>query len=197
VHTHSRTRAGLLLGALGILGMAGCLGEPELEDRWTRLDIVSSNLTGGERVAVGDSVAVNVRTAITYRSIITGFLVVELRASSQIGPGQVTLDEEAERIDMAHDIDRLLAGSVTAGRATRAITGWDHLIQELNLTFTGRVPASVDSTGAAPTGFFFVSYLAEGEEIELEDGSDSLVVTPFVSDDMEILPIGLELEVMP
>jgi hypothetical protein len=184
-------------GALAVAAAAGCLGEPEIEDRWTRLDVLSSNVSAGTARAVGDSVPVSLRTAITYRQILTGFLVVELRASGAMDAGDVEIDPEAPRLDMAHDIDALLASSVTAGRATRAVTGWDHLIQEVGLSFTGRVPASADSGGAAPVGLFLLAYLAEGEEIELEDGSDSLVVTPFPSDEYQILPVGFELEVTP
>lgn len=193
--TKARLRAGTLVGALAAISLAGCLGEPEIEDRWTRLDIISTNLVAGRQVSPGESIPVNVRAAVTYRSIITGFYVVELRASSTYDAGDVEIDPDAPRLEMAQQIDSLLANSVTAGRATRAVTGWDHLIQEIDFSFTGSVPAMAGSTGTS--GLFFVTYLADGEEIELEDGSDSLVVTPFGSSDYQILPMGLELEVMP
>jgi hypothetical protein len=57
-----------------------------------------------------------------------------------------------------------------------------------------RVPSAIDSSGA-PIGVFLISYLGAGEEVELEDGRDSLIVTPFPFRDYAILPIGLELDV--
>jgi hypothetical protein len=179
---------------LAIVALGGCLGEPEIEDRWTRLDVRGSSLAPGEVLAPGTNVSVNVQTAITYRAIVTGFVVTELRASPGITAADVGLRPDAPRLNMAQDIDRILANSVTMGRATRAITGWDHLIQEVNLSFTGVVPAASDSAGN-PIGLFLISYLGEGEEIEQQDGSDSLIVTPFPSTEYEILPVGLELVV--
>jgi hypothetical protein len=74
------------------------------------------------------------------------------------------------------------------------VTGWTHLIQEVDLEFDAAVPAATDSSGAYLSAFL-VTYLGEADEIELEDGSDSLVVTPFDIDEMEVLPIGMELTV--
>ena len=93
---------------------------------------------------------------------------------------------------MAYDIDRILANSVTLGRATRAVTGWDHLQQELDLTFTGATPASGDTSAA---GLFLLCYMGAGDEVERQDGSDTLIVTPFISGQVHLLPIGMELAV--
>jgi hypothetical protein len=182
------------LTALG-LGMAvtGCLGKPEIEDRWTRIDIAESSVAPYQIVAAGSSQPITVRAAVTYRSILTGFAVAELRAST-ISPASVEVEPKAVRTRMADDIDRILANSVTLGRATRAVTGWDHLIQHIDFTFDGNIPAYADSS-SSPTGLFLVCYLGEGDEIEREDGSDSLIVTPFNSTQYQILPVGMELNV--
>lgn len=179
-----------MAGAL--LGLTGCLGEPKIEDRWTRLDLESVNLTPYQAMPVGSAPSVAVRAAITYRSIVTGFVVAELRASSTITPAEVTVHPDASRLGMARDIDRILANSVTLGRATRAITGWDHLVQRVDLSFTGSVPAALDTSGAAPGSLFLICYLGSGEEVERFNDSDTLIVTPFDSMQYEILPVGME-----
>jgi hypothetical protein len=177
--------------------LSGCdaFDEPTIEDRWTRLDFAASNVTPGQIVPAGGNVQVNVNAAITYRSILTGFVVAEMRASSTVTPDMVSLHPDAPRELMAAQIDSLLTNSVSVGRATRAVTGWDHLIQHIDLTFTGS--AVRDTSGAAPAGLFVICYLGSGDEIELENGEDSLVVTPFPSAQYEILPVGLELSVGP
>jgi hypothetical protein len=179
--------------ALSAVLLGGCLGAPEIEDRWTRIDFESASLAPGQALPAGSAQAVNVRAAITYRRIVTGFAVAELRASSTVGTGSVEIHPDAEREPMASAIDYVLQNSVTVGRATRAVTGWDHLIQTIDFNFTGVAPATLDSTGAPAAGLFLVCYLGQGTEIELADGSDSLVVTPFPSGPFEILPVGLEL----
>jgi hypothetical protein len=101
---------------------------------------------------------------------------------------------------MANDIDRLLATSVSMGRMTRAITGWDHLIQHIDFSFSGLVPGATitDSTGTGPVaGLFLVCYLGSGVRLELPSGADSIVVTPFRSNDAQVLPVGLPLTVTP
>jgi hypothetical protein len=64
----------------------------------------------------------------------------------------------------------------------------------LDLAFTGGAP--IDTSGP-PAGLFLICYLGSGVEIELANGEDSLVVTPFPSAPYEILPVGLELSVGP
>lgn len=181
--------------ALAVLALTGggCLGEPEIEDRWTRIDIESSNVSAWQGLPAGSSQTFSMRTAITYRRIITGFAVAELRAST-VRPTQVPVDPDADREPMAYAIDQILASSVSMGRATRAVTGWDHLIQRIDFSFTGTVPSGVDSTGMPP-GLFLLCYLAEGEEIELPGGADSLVITPFPSGPYQILPVGMPLTI--
>lgn len=133
-------------------------------------------------------------TRVIYRSIITGAVVAELRTSPTLTPADVQLTPDTSREVMADEVARVLANSVTAGRSVQHVTGWHHLIHEFDLSFAGRVPASSDSSVA---GLFLVAYMAETEEIELADGSDSLVVTPLDNDAFEILPVGFSLGMTP
>lgn len=186
-------RGAALLLAVTLLG--GCLGAPKIEDRWTRIDLTGSNITPYQAIAPGSTIPIDVNSAITYRSILTGFAVAELRVSDTITSANVALHPDAEREPMAYDIDRILQNSVTAGRATRAVTGWDHLIQRLDLSFTGSVPATMGTSGAAPVGAFLVVYLGSGVEVERPGQADSVIVTPFNSSQYHILPVGLEFAV--
>jgi len=100
---------------------------------------------------------------------------------------------------MANDMDRLLATSVSMGREARAFTGWDHLIQHMDFAFTGVVPGTVtDSVGTGPTaGLFLVCYLGSGVKVERQDGTDTVIVTPYASSPYQILPVGLSVTVAP
>ena len=180
-----------LLVACAALCASGCLGKPEIEDRWTRIDIASASVAPYQNMVPGAAELISVRAAITYRSILTGFAVAELRVSS-VDPATVVLEPTANRVRMANEIDLILRNSRSVGRATRAVTGWDHLIQHIDFNFVGVTPAVLDSTGA-PAGLFLVCYLGSGVEIERADGTDSLVVTSFASQQYELLPVGLEL----
>ena len=184
----------LLAFTLGSGLLAGCLGTPELEDRWTRVDLLSSNLAAGQTIAPGAVQPVTMSTTITYRSILTGFAVAELRASSATSAASVVLDTDAPREQMALDIDRILATSVSVGRATRAVTGWDHLIEHLDFSFSAVGPAQTDSTGA-PVSLFLLCYMGDGQRVERQGQADTIIVTPFVSTAYRILPVGLELAV--
>ena len=180
----------------GALALAGCidLSEPEIEDRYTRLDIEQSNVVPGQTFTAGVRESITVRAAITYRRIVTGFAVAELRGSSSLTATDVFVHPDAERVRMAADVDRILANSVTLGRATRAVTGWDHLIQTIDFGFSG--VALPDSTGGL-TGLFLVCYLGSGDEVERADGTDTLIVTPLPSLPNQLLPVGMELNVSP
>lgn len=189
-----RSRLGAFVALAGLsLATSGCLGEPEVEDRWTRVDIAGASLTPYQEVQAGSTVPITGQMTVTYRAILTGIAVAELRAST-VAAASVVLSPDADRPPMATDIDRILANSVTLGRATRAVTGWHHLIQRIDFAFDGVVPAMADSNSA---GLFLVCYLGDGEEVERADGSDSLVVTPFDSGTYQILPVGMELGVAP
>ena len=184
-----------LLGLVACCALAaGCLGTPKIEDRWTRLDLEAVTFTPGQPLMPASACSVQVASSITYRKIVTGFAVMELRASSSINGAQVVLAPDAPRMRMAEDIDRILPNSVSLGRVVRPITGWDHLIQRFDLGFTAQLPAATDSSGA-PVSVFLLTYLGSGEEIERPGQSDTVIVTPFVSTQMEILPVGMPVAV--
>jgi hypothetical protein len=187
------------LGTLLALAGTGCLGAPKIEDRWTRVDLRQTNLAVGQSVAAGSTIPVTLGSDITYRRIVTGYAVAELRASTTLTPAQLAMRPDGDRLRMASNIDTLLATSVSMGRMVRAVTGWDHLIQHIDFAFTGVVPSTVtDSTGTGPVaGLFLVCYLGSGVRIELPSGADSIAVTPFRSSPQEILPVGLPLTVTP
>lgn len=198
-----RVRIAVAMLPLALLALAsgGCLGldAPKLEDRWTRVDLQGASLAVGQAVAAGSTIPVLVSSDITYRRIVTGYAVAELRASTTLTPGMLQLRPDGDRLRMANDIDQLLATSVSMGRMTRAITGWDHLIQHIDFSFSGVVPGTVtDSSGTGPVaGLFLVCYLGSGVKLELPSGADSIIVTPFPSNPNQILPVGLPLTVTP
>ena len=172
----------ILFGAAFAALLSGCLSEPEIDERWTLVQFVESAPAPGQ-IRTG-AVPVTVKGRVTYRKILTGFLVAEVRYSPSIAPSSVFLDTEESTLETAETVDDILANSVTVGRATRAVTGFDHLIQEIDLSFTALAPAT--TTG----GYFLLLYLGSGEEVETEEGEDSLVVTPFISTRQEILHTG-------
>lgn len=190
VHSWRRVMA-LVLGSTVV---AGCLGAPEIEDRWTRVDLLSANLAANQTIAPGAVQPVTMATTITYRSILTGFAVAELRASSATTAGSVLLGPDAPREQMALDIDRILQSSVSVGRDVRPVTGWDHLIQHIDFSFNAVGPAATDSTGM-PVSLFMICYMGSGNRVERQGQADTIIVTPFVSTAYRILPVGEELAV--
>jgi hypothetical protein len=185
--------AALLPAALAALVAFGCvLDEPTIDERWTLVEFLSMNPRPEQNVSATQPINVSVKGRITYRRIVTGFLVAEVRYSDTISPQNVALATDEHTLEIAQDVDRILANSVSTGRATRAVTGFDHLMQDLNLNFTAQVPAALTTPGA-PGGLYLVLYMGEGEEIQLQNGTDSLVVTPFVSTNEEILHTGYTL----
>jgi hypothetical protein len=182
--------------ALALLTLTGCLGEPEIDERWTKVEFLSSSPRAEQSSSVGQPIDVSVNGRITYRDIVTGFLVAEVRYADTLSPASVPLDPTTHTLESAQNIDRILANSVTAGRATRAVTGFDHLMQDFDLSFSATIPATMTAGGQTLTGdLYLVLYMGSGDEIELEDGTDSLVVTPFRSTDMEILHTGYRLDI--
>jgi hypothetical protein len=186
----------LVATAAGVLG--GCLWAPKIEDKWTRVDLQSSNLLPLQAVPSGSTITITGHAAITYRAILTGAVVAELRASSTIPSVGSIVRPDAEREPMAAAIDQILAGSVSLGRDAKLVTGWDHLIQPFDFSFSGTVPAVLDSAGVpmgAPVGLFLVCYLGSATKLELPGGGDSLIVVPFGSVQYQVLPVGLPLTV--
>ena len=192
-----RAAASLVLVTIAAT-MGGCMWEPKIEDQWTRVDLQSSNLLPLQAVPAGTSITISGRADITYRSILTGAVVAELRASSTIPSVGSIVSPDAEREPMAAAIDRLFASSVSLGRDTKLVTGWDHLIQPFDFSFSATVPAMLDSAGVpigAPVGLFLVCYLGSATKFELPGGGDSLVVVPFGSAQYRVLPVGIPLTV--
>lgn len=183
------------LGAAFLLG--GCLGEPPIEEQWTRLELLETSDLAG--LAPGVSAPVTVRARITYRELLTGAVIAELRAGNGI-----TLDDTGfERGDddpraTAQDVDFVLRNSTSIGFDAKPVTGFDHLIQEMELTFdAGFVPPSAEETPPAepPSGspVFLILYFGDVEEVEIAGGEEIEVVTPTFSDEADILSVGVEI----
>jgi hypothetical protein len=179
--TRNLAAAALCLG----LGLGGCLGEPGIEDTWTRLDLASP--TAQDTVTVGTD-SLTVTGEVVYRSILTGYIVAEIRVSDVIAPNMVNLDAKADRMDVLDDVDAILRNSTSAGFGAVAFTGWDHLIQDISVSFSADVPAAPPGGGV-----YLILYLANGDEVELPTGEKTLVIDPFDFKTSEVLPIGLEL----
>ena len=169
--------ASLLLAPL----LGGCLGEPKIEDRWTRLDVVE--VEGGAIDPGSNSPALRVRGRITYRTILTGSLIMELRSSEALGAKDIDLRDEADRLVATQQIGAFLESSDSRGRATRAATGFDHLIQEVDFFFPVDVPAP--PTGGA---VFAVFYFGDVDEMELPGSEVTTVVTARDFEAEHILP---------
>jgi hypothetical protein len=173
--------------------LAGCFDAPKLEDRWTRVDFTGASLAPFQSLPLGAPESVTVHANITYRQILTGYAVAELRVSPAFTPGSLPIDPDQPRLAMAQAIDSLLAHSVSIGRATRPVTGWDHLIQPLDFSFGATVPAVLDSTNEAGGGVFLVCYLGSGDLVRRFGMADTVIVTPFKSAEYQVLPVGLTL----
>lgn len=186
-----RTVLAAALLAAGAVLLAGCFDAPKLEDRWTRLDVVESNVSAFQTLTLGARESIHVVADVTYRDIVTGFAIADLRVAPTLVPGLLQVSPDADRQRMAADIDTLLARSTSLGRSTRAVTGWDHLIQRIAFDFHGNVPAVLDSTGTAGGAVFLVCYLGSGERVRRLGQDDTLVVTPFASGPFHILPVGM------
>jgi hypothetical protein len=185
-----------LLAALAISAGAlmSCLDAPGIDDTWTKLEFLSVTPGPKQTRSASQPINVTVKGRVTYRSILTGFLVAEVRYSPTIAPSSVALDPDQHTLNESKDIDRILANSVTAGRATRASTGFDHLMQDVDLSFTAQVPpGAMSGTG----GLYLLLYMGDGKKIERQGQPDTLIVTPFRSTAREVLHTGFALNVTP
>ena len=188
-----RRRAGLGLTialALTPVLVSGCFDAPKLEDEWTRLDVQSCSVAPAQTLPGATIQPITMSTDVTFRSLLTGYEVAELRTSPTIAPGSEPVNPNAPRLPMAQAIDYVLANSMSLGRGTRAVTGWPHLIQHVDFTFAADVPPS-----GSPGSLFLLCYLASGVKVERQDGTDTLLITPYPSGPYQILPIGMELAV--
>jgi len=121
----------------------GCLGEPEIDERWTLLEITESDPRPGEALSASQTLAMTVSSLITYRDIRTGFLVAEVRYSDSLGPSALNLDMDDHNEEMTGRVEQVLNNSVTAGRGVKAVTGFDHLEQRINFAFDAIIPAGM------------------------------------------------------
>ena len=175
----------------GSVTAMGCLDKPTIEERWTRVDIASSNPFAHQLVTAGAALPVTMHASITYRSVLTGYAVAELRVADSLGAAAIGMSPDVPRTEMARNIDQILAHSRSLGRSARAVTGWDHLIQPLDFSFSATAPTD----SASASRLFLLCYLGSGQRIELDSGADSVLITPFISDQQQVLPAGLELYV--
>jgi hypothetical protein len=182
----------LALLALGAV-LAGCFDAPRLEDLWTRVDIDSANLNPYEALTLGVRESVEVHTTVTYREVVTGYAVAEMRVSPTITAGTLPISPDASRLPMAQAIDSLLQHSVSIGRALVPVTGWGHVVQRIDFAFGAGVPAVLDTTGAGAGGLFLVCYLGSGVIVNRPGLADTVVVTPLGSAQYQMLPIGMSL----
>ncbi len=187
----SRAAVALVVATLGASVLGGCYDAPKLEDRWTRVDLESANVSAFQTLTLGAAESVTVNASVTYRQILTGYAVAELRVSPTTTPGALPINPDATRLPMAQAIDSLLVNSVSIGRATQAVTGWDHLIQHLGFRFNVAVPVVLDSTGTGGGAVFLVCYLGSGDRVRRLGMADTIIVTPFKSAEYQVLPFGI------
>ena len=189
-------RIATLLLILALL-LGGCLGEPPVEERWTNLEFLEVPDFGATSFGVGDSVSVQVRSRVTFRDQFVGFVVGELRVSQTLSADSLFLDHTRDAIVASENVDRLLTQSSPVARGTKGLAGFPQLRRTLDMHFEATVPGFVDGRfdppGGTPRGLFLVLYMGEGEEVEQEDGSDSLVVRPFLTHEDQILAKAIAL----
>lgn len=183
----------LVLFTIGVTAMLGCLDEPDIDETWTKMEFLSVTPGPQQTRSASRPVNVSVKARITYRQILTGFLVAEVRYSPTIAPSSVALDPDQHTLKDAESIDRILANSVTAGRATFASTGFDHVMQDVDLDFTAQIPAGATTAG----GCYLLFYMGAGDEVRRVNNTDTLIVTPFISTQKEVLHTGFALNVTP
>ncbi len=178
--------------------LAGCLDEPEIDERWTLVELMATSPGPSALLPADQEVDIAVTGRITYRDIETGFLVAEARYADNLNRSGLVLDHSQHTLASALEIETILNNSVTAGRAVKAVTGFDHLQQTINLAFSAQVPPEMTAGDPDSSGFrglYLLLYMAEGEEIELEGGADSMVVTPFRVEETQVLHTGHPLNI--
>ena len=190
----------------GLAFTAACLEEPPLEERWTYLEIVDATPTDAAQYSVGGTTPVAVSGRITYRELLTGFLVADLRATDVFTTDDTNFEREdlqdMQYLDRAREVDLVLQNSISLGFDAVPITGFDHLIQDVTFSFdAGAIQPfqQVDTTATyAATGLFLLLYFSDDvQEVELSNGQEVEVVTPTFSDERDILSMGIELVPQP
>lgn len=184
--------------ASAALLVPGCLGDPPIEERWTRLEFAQAPSV--TEVAPGQSTPITLTARLTYREILTGFVIAEVRRSDTLTADDVEFERTDDPLLLAREVDRVIAESTSLGFASRAVTGFDHLIQEIPLEIDAGFPppaadgTAVDSTAVAGgAGMFLLLYIGDVDEVELRNGDEIEVVTPRLSEANELLTVGVEL----
>jgi hypothetical protein len=154
-------------------------------------------------VTPGTSTPVSLTARITFRELLTGFVIAEVRASETLTVDDIAFENHDDPLAVARDVDRILAESTSIGFAARAVTGFPHLMQDIPLTIDAGLPpptpngAAADSAAAASVGpavgVFLLVYFGDVEDVELSNGTEVQVVTPWPSEPNEILSTGVEL----
>lgn len=183
---HRAILAPILVAALAPFALSGCLGKPEIEDRWTRLDINDVAIESAS-ASWGQPVVVHARGSITYRTIQTGAVAMELRHSPSVLYDQVALTPDSPRLDRLHDVSRVLAESQVLASETVPVTGFDHLIQDLDFELEAMLPANDGGS------IFLIFYFGEEQEEEVAPGEIVTFVDPAEFEAEQILPDGFEL----
>ncbi len=186
-------RARFAMAVLPPLALAaaggGCLEAPGVEETWTRLDLLSSQPAAGALVAPSGTLAVSVDVRITFRAIRTGDLAIELRRGDAALLAAHPLRADDEPRQHSRRVQALLAATTPVAGASRAVTGFDHLMMDAQLAFAAPLPADLDSTEA----LWLLLFFGQGEELRRAGMADTVVVTPVAMDSLEILATGFAL----
>jgi hypothetical protein len=190
IRSAARAVLALAMGGVGLLGL-GCGEEPGPEDLLTLVEIETADRSA---FGPGDS-AIAAQVAITFRDWFNGGIVVETRVSSTLTAEEISplLAGDAEAHALAWE--RVMAASIGAGMAERLEVGYQGLIREHEFQVPVTIPAGVDSSGNPYANAFLVAYLADIEEIEIDDQPDSLVITPYGQQSgilNDVVPIAIE-----
>ena len=166
----------------------GCFDSPPIEETWTRIELLSSSVNTREEFAGGAVIPLQVDARITFRELLTGFLVVDVRSSATLTAADVDLeddpDDDEDGLDVARDVDRILLDSVSLAVEAVPITGFDHLIRDLEIQLDAAVPDGVGNI------FLLVYFSDDVEEVE-EDDMESIIVTPTLSTERDVLSAGM------
>jgi hypothetical protein len=188
----ARSRSNRAAGMVAAISFAalggGCLDSPPIEEQWTRIELLSSSADAREDFAGGAPIPLQVQARITFRELLTGFLVVDVRSSATLTAADVDLeddpDDDEDGLDVAREVDRILLDSTSLAVEAVPITGFDHLIRDLDIELDAAVP---DTSGEI---FLLVYFSEDVEEVE-EDGMESIIVTPTLSTERDILSAGM------
>jgi hypothetical protein len=168
-----------LIALTALVAVSGCLEEPGIEEQWTRLDFVEPPAADSAGVLV-------VQGRITYRRILTGSVIAEVRVSPTVAPDEVPLSPDLPRDQMLAMVNRILAESEVVAGANVLVTGWDHLMQDLELHLEGSPPDPPPGGGT-----YLLLYFGQVEEVEMPGGEEIEIIHPADFEEEEILPIGV------